>query len=72
MTIRQKVYATSELLQYFSGRQIMGIIEKYGLSYYMRRNMVTIQGVHIIITLNQDVDPMETQGIKVEIGEYWS
>lgn len=69
--IRHQVYATEELLQYFSGLQIMGIIEKYGISYYMRRNMITIQGIHIIVTLNQDMDPIETQGMKIKIGEYW-
>ena len=69
--IRHQVYATEELLQYFSGRQIMGIIEKYGIAYYMRRNMITIQGIHIIVTLNQDLDPIETQGMKIKIGEYW-
>ena len=69
--IRHQVYATEELLQYFSGRQIMVIIEKYGVPYYMRRNMITIQGIHIIVTLNQDLDPIETQGMKIKIGEYW-
>ena len=69
--IRHQVYATEELLQYFSGHQIMGIIDKYGVPYYMRRNMITIQGIHIIVTLNQDLDPIETQGIKIKIGEYW-
>ena len=69
--MRYKVAATENLLRKMSSSQIMHLLNEWSIRYFMRRNMVMLQGMFIIIGLPDELDK-EYIGKKIEIGEYVS
>ena len=69
--MRYKVAATENLLRKMSSSQIIHLLNEWSIRYFMRRNMVMLQGMFIIIGLPDELDK-EYIGKKIEIGEYVS
>ena len=69
--MRYKVAATENLLRKMSSSQIMHLLNEWSVRYFMRRNMVMLQGMFIIIGLPYELDK-DYIGKKIEIGEYLS
>ena len=69
--MRYKVAATENLLRKMSSSQIIHLLNEWSIRYFMRRNMVMLQGIFIIIGMPEEFD-QEDIGKKVEIGEYLS
>ena len=69
--MRYKVAATENLLRKMSSSQIMHLLNEWSVRYFMRRNMVMLQGMFIIIGLPDELDK-DYIGKKTEIGEYVS
>ncbi len=69
--MRYKVAATENLLRKMSSSQIMHLLNEWSVRYFMRRNMVMLQGMFIIIGLPDELDK-DYIGKKIEIGEYVS
>lgn len=69
--MRYKVAATENLLRKMSSSQLMHLLNEWSIRYFMRRNMVMLQGMFIIIGLPDELDK-EYIGKKIEIGEYVS
>lgn len=69
--MRYKVAATENLLRKMSSSQIMHLLNEWSIRYFMRRNMVMLQGMFIIIGLPDELDK-DYIGKKIEIGEYVS
>lgn len=69
--MKYKVAATEALLRKMSSQQIMHLLNTWSVRYYMRRNMVKLQGVFLIIGLPDELDTDDI-GKKIEIGEYLS
>ena len=69
--MKYKVAATEALLKKMSSSQIMHLLRTWRVRYFMRRNMVKLQGMFLIIGLPDEFDQEEI-GKKVEIGEYLS
>ena len=69
--MKYKVAATENLLRKMSSSQIMHLLNEWSVRYFMRRNMVMLQGIFIIIGLPDELDK-DYIGKKIEIGEYVS
>lgn len=69
--MRYKVAATENLLRKMSSSQIIHLLHEWSIRYFMRRNMVMVQGMFIIIGLPDELD-QDYIGKKIEIGEYVS
>lgn len=69
--MRYKVAATENLLRKMSSSQIIHLLNEWSIRYFMRRNMVMLQGMFIIIGVPDELDK-EYVGKKIEIGEYVS
>lgn len=69
--MKYKVAATEGLLRKMSSSQIMHLLQNWSVRYFMRRNMVKLQGMFLIIGLPDELD-QEYIGKKIEIGEYLS
>lgn len=69
--MKYKVAATEALLKKMSSNQIMHLLQEWSVRYFMRRNMVKLQGMFLIIGLPDELD-QEYIGRKIEIGEYLS
>lgn len=69
--MKYKVAATEALLRKMSSRQIMHLLNEWSVRYFMRRNMIRLQGMFLIIGLPDELD-QEDIGRKIEIGEYLS
>ena len=53
--MKYKVAATEALLRKMSSRQIMHLLNEWSVRYFMRRNMIRLQGMFLIIGLPDEL-----------------